>query len=414
MRSRNAALFAVILGVGAVLGACSQDSGSEPVAPDADAPALARTPSAAVCNLDGLSSLVPAYFSPPQQQVVKSLVDAMKGTEPLSPERRTKGYDVLAEMATAAKAGAPPTAGNTLANEIVKCMFDVTVEEDFPVFPVAFTASLDAADGGGFEVRGGAADPAGAVLARRDGAVLAGVAPPPGKTWADALGSQRVLIYGFPVSAGTYDWTIIPRTTNFGPSLAVVTTCFVDEGSQVMLAESGVGVLAYEDAGYICGAPSSAEFGTGPGALLRSLAALILPEPVQATALASTVGGSAGGLRSLFSPSTVGSVRLEFIGRVRDTRVGVPTTAQVRVTLPDGVTTVAGVEITLLGVVNNGNKLELDGETATTGLDGIATFQVVVNKSGALTLVVDTEASQVIGRSGIVTGASSNKFNVRP
>ncbi len=277
------------------------------------------------CNSNGFNTLIAGYFSGAQQQLVKGYKDDMLAAlaANLPEDAKTNGFNILREIALAAKGTPQPpaTTGSALAVETLRCIVEVTDTEVIEATPGLdfFVEELNHAAGGGFEVRGGPGDPTGPVQAAAGSpfVVIAGIAPPSPRTdtwWDESLDGQRVLFYGNPGPTTTsYHWAGVPRSATFDPAL-VVTTCvddaiFADDALSVMLTETNVGVLAFEDATYIgCGGAPFASAGRFD--LLRHLASLgrklIMPEAaVAAAVMPGLVGGSAKGVKSLFDVDLV-------------------------------------------------------------------------------------------------------------
>jgi hypothetical protein len=282
------------------------------------------------CNTNGFNSLIAAYFAGSQQNLVKGYKDAMlaalAANQPATAQ--TNGFNILREIALAAKGTPQPTAstGSALAVETLRCIVEVTSTDVIEATPGLdfFVEELNHAAGGGFEVRGGLGNPTGPVQAVVDGAVISGIAPelPETSTWWDApldgVPGQRVLFYGAPDGASEtdptpgYHWSVVPWAAEFDPPV-VITTCVNDEDfndPSLMLTETGVGVLAFEDASHICDEPEPVAAASGRFNLLRHLAnlgrKLLTPEPASAAAvMPGLVGGSAKGVKSHFDVDAV-------------------------------------------------------------------------------------------------------------
>jgi hypothetical protein len=408
------------------------------------------------------NNLISGYFENPQKQTVSAHRDTMlaavdAGNLTLA---QRKGFDILAEIADAAKQSPQPPAatGSQLAVETLECMFEDLDDPDvIEAVPGAdfFTDALTR-PGGGFEVRGGVGDPTGPVLAFGGNPVvaIAGIAPPEpaSETWWDeSLGDQRVLFYGEPGEASGYHWSVVPRDAVFDPAL-VVTTCVDDKPDPdepgdptLMLSETGVGVLAFTIADYIgCGTafvPVSAS--SGRFSLLGRLASLgrelFLPTPASAAAvMPAVVGGSARQVKSLFDIKSVSTVALSVFQQPPSKgKVGVQFVVKFQAkTPPPSPQTVNGTSITVRGVNNNGTPtalfLDPDGAgplqrfkcgepnlptcTVTTksvgDVHGLAEFFLSVTKSGAIKFLA---TGDVDGRENQqVLSTSTNKMNVGP
>ncbi len=289
----------------------------------------------------------------------------------------SRGFDLLALIADARDAGrqaGSPQAGSSLANAVLTCM-DVG-----PVsLPVDFSSSLSV---GGFEVRGGVADPTAAVLSADN---FSGVGLKTG-TWLGVLGT-RTLFFGLPDLNTTYaellvgqpfTWSTIPAHPALPPGL-VVGFCVLNPGT-FRVAEahaSSQTILDLEDAGFFlgnCSAPSPS--GLTPSQLRLALGATAGP-----------VGGSATGF-SGFAPVDPGSINLSFVQQPSSGAAGSAIAPPIQVLATgDGATPFTGVTITL-GRVNRDNRFIALSPPVTTGSDGLATFaSVVLSQPGTYTLV---------------------------
>lgn len=381
------------------------------------------------CDVNALNSLVAQYFSPPSQQQAREYLGALRDAGGRTETARDRGFDILALMAQAVASGGAgsPATGSALVNGLIVCMFDPAGgPDDFPhPFPVDFTVSLTPDAAGAFAVRAATAD-ATPVLAR--GLVpQSGIAPPQGSTWADLL-AERVLIYGFPISATVYDWAFVRPGASFGGPGAIVGLCLA--GGSVMVHESSVGLLAFSDPYFLpasCDATAAAPFApVDPlGALGRFAAGLLLPRPLHATTFLSPggVGGLAGGLRSQFRPEDVPTANTEFLSQPLNSRVNepIPTSPAggIVVQVTSGAFTVPGTSVSLVARDNNGATVQLTCPdlpgavcTGVTGLDGRVAFgSPVLNKTGGYRFET---TGTVSGRTTAVNLARSKKFNVRP
>jgi hypothetical protein len=416
--------LALAAGLGLV--ACSEQP------QELDSPDLAEIASFVTpCNTNGFNPLIAGYFSGTQQQLVKdykdAMLDALAASQAAAAE--TQGFNVLREIASAAKgAPQPPAAtGSALAVETLRCIVEVTDTNVIkPASPglTFFIPALDHDAGGGFEVRGGAGDPTAPVQADAGTSplVISGIAPPQGGSWDASLDGQRVLFYGEPgPTAGTYHWSTVRRSATFDPPL-VVTTCVddatFDQPFSVMLHESDVGILAFVDASYIgCGqAPATASAG-GTG-LFRQLAdlgrRLFAPEPaIAAAVMPGLVGGSVKGVKSLFSPEEVTTLvtTLTSVPSPIGTLVVNQGTFDLTVEVREDGDLVNGVQVTLTLEANNGTTNSVQSLTQTgcdggmpTGVTGAGSFpngtvifqKNCITKTGAVKVVVSLQA---VGRS---------------
>lgn len=421
-------LFAgLALAAGLGLGACSEQS--QQLSP----PEYASVASfVTACNTNGFNPLIAGYFSGAQQQLVKDYRDAMLAALAANQAAaaETEGFNILREIASAARGTPQPPAGtgSALAVETLRCIVEVTDTNVIkPASPALtfFTTSLDQGAGGGFEVRGGTGDPTTAVqaVAGSPPVVIAGIAPPQGSDWNAVLDGQRVLFYGEPgLSTGTHHWSVVRRNATFDPAV-VVTTCVDDatfaNPNSVMLSESDVGVLAFVDASYIgCGlAPAIAS--AGRFELLRHLAGLghklFAPQPAVATAvMPGIVGGGAGGVRSLFGPEEVTELdgTLHTVPSPIGTLIANQTTFDLTVEIREDGDLVNGVLAKVMLENNNGvtNSVQYWTPSGCNGGDpsgitgagsfptGTVTFEgLCITKPGGVKVVVPLQA---VGRSG--------------
>ena len=405
------------------------------------------------CDLSVVNSGIEDYFSGTQRVTVRRYRDAMVAASTLT-LARVQGFNILREIGIRSRS-VPQLAsiGSTLAVEVLDCVFptlnDLNVIEQVPTSDF-FVEELS--NGGGFGVRGGSGDPEGPVQGVKDGIVIAGIAPPApvnATSWNASLDGQRVLFYGSSTTTtGTYHWAVVPRAATFDPEL-VVTTCVNDElnggDPNLMLTESGVGVLAFSDATYIgCGLAPVATATPGSGFdLLGRLAdlgrRLVLPEPAAATVvLPGTVGGRAGAVKSLFGPKSVETAQLSVSTQPPSkVKVGAFFTIGFQSkTPPPNPFTVNGTLVSVAAVNNNGTPtalfLDPDGSsgpaqpfkcgepgfpsctvptTSVGDVHGLAEFFISVTKPGAVKFVA---TGIVDGRQTEVFGAITNKTNVGP
>jgi hypothetical protein len=407
------------------------------------------------CTPNSFNSLINGYFinGSAQWSLVRGYRDAMLATSDLT-VARTNGFNILREIALRSKdtPQPSPSAGSALAVETLKCIFDVTDEENVikpkPTSADHFSAALSRTSGGVFEVRGGPDDPAGPVQAAINNTVIAGIAPPDGGTWDASLNNpQRVLFFGDPASSSSdYHFSVVPRAASFDPAL-VITTCVDDEAFNdptLMLTESGVGILAFVDATYIgCGLAPVAAAPTGRFDLLRHLADLgrmLLPQPVAATVvMPGLVGGSAKGVKSVFDTDPVAEVVLSVFQQPNPNPVkkDAPFTVKFQAKEPKEpgqvAKTVNGTAVSVVGVNNNGVPTVLtlhppgDAPPFTCGEPGLPTCTVVTTSVGDVHGVAEFVLSSantgalklmatgaVVDRDGVVQGTITNKFNVRP
>jgi len=450
MSHRLLACLAVSLGIS--LAACT-DRQQVPSGPQ-----FASTlPVSNTCDFNALNSLISSVFNPPQSQTVQNLKQAMENAGAQSATARERGFDIMVEIGKASRSGSPPdpSDGRNLTVGLIRCMFDATNATEFPNFPdptvYNFAAALNWSAGGGYWVRGGAADPETApALARSGTSIASGVAPPAPPTtpvaykWRNTaippaarngILDERVLIYGYPVTGG-YDWSQIRPLAIENP-FSVVALCNVEATLFTMIQESNVGALPYDEAtaASLCAATPSLtllEQEHGPLALVSRLAQfgadLLGPAPLHATTLLLTT--SVGGLRSTrsrFTKLEVESVTSKWLqAPPPSVKVNTPFTVKIEATTKDGNKTIPalGVCYTVIGGANNGTPgtAQLTGahncgqgtapSSVTTLVDGkaIATLVVTATQTGNLI----TTASGVVLQRGGAVGSLTARTKVIP
>lgn len=425
MGRRTVALLAGMAGL--VAAGCSDRRQQIPAAPLGTV--IASTTLA--CDFASLSPLVTSYFR--NNSTFRSLatqrIAEMEAAGAGTVVARDKGFNVLGLISLTVKAGngGPVTDGSALVNGLLACMFNDAAELP-AVFPEDFTAAIDPAVHGAFEIRGGFEDPQGVVYARPGlPATFSGVAPPQGTSWQTVLSGlpapKRLLLYGRPGStADSYDWKVVPRNAVFNPPLIVGLCIDPNANTTSMLQEQHVGLLTFADAYFLDPATCSPVAFTHWNPF-QFASRLFGVRPLWAATVLNPggLGGSTGGIGSEFNAHDLqtsssggpGGVILTFTIQPVDVRVNqILPAVQVSAT-SDGIP-VGGVQVSLIAVNNNGIPAFLAGTiTQTTPNSGLVTFtDLSLNKSGAYRLIA---SGVVVGRPAItVTGATSLKFNVRP
>jgi len=236
------------------------------------------------------------------------------------------------------------------------------------------------------------------------------------------------LIYGRPVSGSTtsYDWKTVPHNSNFDPMVIVGICIDPTSATTSLLNDDAVGLLPFADAPFLvpgtC-SPSTALFDAdGPAMfaqrLLRMGASLFGPRALWAAALnPGGLGGTKGGIRTVFGSKVVANVTLTFVQQPTSTKVNavIAPAVTIRATVQGQTATVPNVSITLGAVNNNGATVLLGGTTTQiTDANGVATYNdLSENKSGASKLIVIN--AQVGSRPAIpVKSVTSAKFNIAP
>jgi hypothetical protein len=465
--------LAAALAVAVFAAACDE---APPTGPAADAPSLTRntsTPAPTACVFSGNPSLpraVATYLTlSSDRQAASTLISAMQAgfTASSYAGAQPKGFDLLTLLGKASRAGtgSSPAEGAAAVRMAIQCMFNVAAGSsgDFAGWPTDnqfdFAAALTPTAGGAFYVRGGTGDAASVVLARGSAGNISGLAPEGTNTWPSTV-SNRVLIYGEPVTGG-YDWKLIPRATSFTPQ-AVVALCEAAQpdgfDDEVMVRQQSVGVLGFvgPQADAICSQSVPVALRRGPlgsFAMLARLAQvadqLFVPQPLYASAAlrSSTIGGSVSGAKGdPFTALPLPTVALKFsspgVQPKATTKVNTRFSLAVNVATPDG-EPAGGVTVTLTATTNNGTAtgifqvlptapatfvcspsqsyIKPGAPTATTlgtvGIGGVsqatnATFtDLCFSKTGAVYVIASSKADLRTG--GIGTGMSI-KVNVKP
>lgn len=427
MRPRITSLLAVWAGLAAL--ACSGDrGGTSPAGPRLSA---ATAPSNA-CSFNSMNSLVAHYFSSTEAQVVRGLLNQMQAATDTTP-RRDRGFDVMAHIAGNVSTGNPGAQdAAALTNGLLACMFFSAAELP-ATFPEDFSVATDPALDGAYAIRGGATDPAVDVVYSRAAGFaqgFSGVAPPSSSTWSAIVSSVRapgrILVYGRPGSnSSSYDWKVVPANATFNPSLVVGLCVDASRNATAMLNEENIGFLSFVDAGFLAGGICSPVAFGGPGSgpaflarrLVRGVESLFAVPSAWARSVFNPggIGGSTGGIHSVFTAAPV-QATLTFIVQPSDSRVNQIIAPPVQVRAVDATTgkTVAGVQITLMQINNNGVTGTLNGTTTRpTDNSGIATFaDLSLSKAGGYVLVA---SGSVVGRDAIVVPTiPSDHFNNRP
>jgi hypothetical protein len=355
------------------------------------------------------------------------------------------GFAIMDLIGKASRTYAPPaTVGSDLTKALTKCMFDARQEEYTSLAggdgldAVEFDKALLPAEGGVYYVVGEGYDTADGVPQTLSGKVnslrLSAVAPGPADiislepldftlgTWTDALsvndGTEdgRALVFGYPVSFGpgndlVFEWATIRPFTSF-KDYGIVSICDGLTNQNLMVHETGIGVLAYSDAN-LCGLPDAT------GTTKTGFRSNFSNDPIDDLTLEVVSAES--------SPIKAGSANVqEFVIRAT-TQIAGETERQ-------GVNNVC---ISVTGSINNAQNLGLinvgGGEcpgqtnntdnvvTAVTDSDptrdfkaGYAKFRFYVNKTGQLILTFDAAANAVPGRTIADAAPKVLRYNVKP
>jgi hypothetical protein len=331
------------------------------------------------------------------------------------------GFDLLAKIESAhngssAPAGTPAD-GSTLANDVIACMKTIS-----PLPTAATDFSLALGPTGAFAVRGGSTDGDGFIQTLdKHGAIAA----PTGGTFAGWLG-ERLLFYGAPTAdneflteqnkVGTtgYSWNTVPERHAFN-GLGRVAMC-VNKDDKDRVQEISTGVQrVLEDVTFtdlITCLPAAPVVGMAPtsifGRILQVARNVFLPAEAYASQEGGGTGGLLGGLSDL-GVVTVGSVSLTF-SKIPD---GVSTQPLSEFTVtaktPSG-STVAGVDVIITVIGNNGSFKVTGDTTARTDFNGVAHFGTVqIDKPGGYTV----QATSSYDDYGAQGAATSKMFHIK-
>ncbi len=438
MARRLPGMLPVALGL--LAAACADQNSSGPAAPHADGIAAVQT--SIECSFTAFNPLIAQYFTTSaRQQKASGFVNAMQAGGPFSPGAVDNGFELLDEIAQTVDStynglgtsGSAAT-GSSLVQTTISCMYD-----DLGTLP-DFTVSVDPTSKGAFQVRPGIGTDVRPVLARSDvGAEpISGVSPST-SNWgsiikaADGTTATRALIYGTPIFSDPlnptvpdplkYQWEAIRPDIIFTPPGAVVAICAAG-GAADWVQESNVGVLAFQSGADLCQPRALATVGGWrPSVLAYRLLDLLQPRPLNAAMATTSIGGGAGGLKSIFSSKTIPSAKLKFIPPIPTTvKANSPIALTVEARSADGVL-MNGVGVTYTGSNNNGTPTLLvksDGTscgtatppTGITGAFGAPTGQVTIyfcdTKAGGLILTASGTGH------GTTFAAVKTKLNVKP
>jgi len=375
------------------------------------------------CDFRSLSQFATHYFSPAEAKLVKGVIGAMQTAGAFTATAKDRGFDVMTHIAANVSAGNGDVAdASGLTNGLLACMF-ATAAELPATFPEDFSVATDPALHGGYEVRGGATDPATApVFNRPVSAPFSGMKPVGGHSWADVLAGApapaRILVYGRPGALSqTYDWKVAPANTSFAPPVMVGVCIDPFTATTSLLREEHTGLLPFADFAElvpgVC-SPVAARATSLPAQLAMRVRDFFLPSPLGANP--GGLAGTTGGIHSVFGAQVVDTVTLTFVTQPSDVNVNLIITPPVQVlaTAKSSGDAVPNVSVSIGSVDNNGTPALLSGTlTQVTDGAGIATFADLSQvKPGGYAL---TATGTVNGRAAIVVvAAQSARFNVRP
>jgi hypothetical protein len=269
-----------------VLAACSEPEPRTPTGPD-----FKVTPPPTACDFGAVKNLINSVFSPPDKQTAQTFESQMEPTAQ-SAAAVTNGFAIMDLLGKASRSSTPPspTGGSSLTIALTKCMFTASDTEytklaggkglDSVRFDKALTfsaggvyfvvgANYDIADGVPQVLNGKVTSPTplGKLSAVAPGPAAFPETPPPAFTlgnWTTQLEDNisnnqggRALVYGYPVSTDpiVFEWATIAPFTTF-KDYAVVSICDGLTGTDLMLHESSLGVLAFSEAN-LCGLPDA-------------------------------------------------------------------------------------------------------------------------------------------------------------
>ena len=398
------------------------------------------------CDLQHISQLANSYFSPPRQQDVKPLVDALTAATLYSSAAKNSGFDIMAQMEAALGDGTAgvPSVGSNLINHLLLCMYNPTSEAaSYPAsFPDTFNVALTPSLTGAFGHRSSGTDP---VYSRSSAFTLGFTGIAPVGSWGVVPpldNPARVVFYGRPATNSTgvipltYDWRTIPHNATFNPNIIVAICIDVTPPANptLMLNEQGVAILSFADAGFLpsadCSPTNTALLDhSSPFQLARRLVgfgtALLSPRPLMAAALSpGGLGGTSSKCCSKVGPQNVPSAQLTFVPDPPASNVQIAQYFPVQVQATVGTTGVNGDCISLAAINNKGQKTDLlgahtcgagSGPTSVTStvnnVAGVAQFCVNDPKTGTITLVA---TGDIEGRNDTPVTKNSQKLNVKP
>ena len=403
--ARRLVPLAAAVGVVVLASACNE---APPSAPQ-DGPSFKPTAAEFACVFTGnpsLSNSAGSYFRTNTDRKAATgwiglMQDGYSAGGPAG--ARDAGYSLLALAGTASRDASRAgsiDAGEAMVKQAINCMYDTRnppEPTDFTNWPndpqYDFSAALDAPNGGAFFVRGGSADPASLPVVGNIRSLNSGVdpaggnvsamappvfpgatpgAPPDARTWADILANnsqKRILIYGEPVPDG-FDWKLIGRNSSFSPFVVVALCQGVHPDQEFAAADvifqQSVGSLGVQQTTTLCGTdPSSFALGAGAGGgfgmvgrLVELAGRMLNPEPLHATAVGKTIGGSASGAKAdEFTLLNLPNVTLKFTAQPpKRAKVNVQRfSVTVNVTTPaPNPHPAGGITVTLSTTTNNG------------------------------------------------------------
>lgn len=282
------------------------------------------------------NSIVTGYFPSSRQSSALSLKQSMGDAGHGTIGARDFGFKLMDSIGSVSRSFAvSASAGAQLTVAVIGCMFDNASTFTYPTDAVSdFTAALTNVTGGAYYVRGGGRE--GTVLGRLNppgdaSGNLSGIAPST-TSWTGVLpagvAEGRALLYGYPVSnPPRFEWATVPSELTFSAPI-VVSVCDLLDPSGTSVNEEAVGVLTLVNSS-ICSTTQTQTMidpGWGPNALFARLSRVVVsaltPEPLQATALATSTGGKT----STIPKSEFGNTSVTDLTLVWNENPGVPST----------------------------------------------------------------------------------------
>jgi hypothetical protein len=395
----------------AILASCSRDLTQSTAVPAA--PSLARvvTPT---CSFSTANNDARSYFASNKDNVF-TLLNAMStaykgGAAAATPA----GWAVLSRLADAVGTSAvsgSPAQGNTFANDVLLCMAVPTYS-----YPLDLSGALG--PNGLFGIR----DNSGAVAVTSrlivGGAPAYGAEPSTGN-WPV---TSTTLFYGNQLfvssianetPAGTlFDLKTLPSGLTFAPEIKTGVCTISDPNARILHAHQGnspVILPPATDLSFCPPPPTSAAQSSSSlfASAVGRLATWFAPAPANAASFVVRGGGGTGLVGGLSEIGPVSFTSLvTFTVKPKNTSVSkspqqfVPTVTVQNLTAKGNA--LKGVTITLSVTSNNGS-FHITGNTATTDVNGIATFpDLKIDKAGGYTMTAVSE----------VGGAASVFFNI--
>jgi hypothetical protein len=395
----------VCLGTLFLLPACTNDRPDAPATPTSVSLSTAPV-TAASCNFPLVRHDAFIYFTGAENvEPAFALIAQMKSAYGASDfaTATTRGFDVMSRIESAlgtTAIGGTPSNGNTLVNDLARCMSVGTIPTGFDV-----TAALG--PNGLFAVRG-AAD---RLVAKSRGTPVFGAVPLPNtatvtNSWLASAG-KRFLLYGFPLATfvtpetyqpGTaFELSTLPAGLTFTPPI-VVGECgtFPSNFRLQHTTTTFDAILEDQDVSDICTGVGGGSARGVSGVLHRAID-WVLPQQ----AYAFGVGGT-GGLYSGLSPSggvtfSPANASMTWIqqpsnGNTSNTTHQIVPAIQLSLVTQNGVPYSYG--IVTLSVVGGNGSVHASGAIGHTGTDGRVSFpNFYLNKPGGYVIT----ASVMVG-----------------